>query len=202
MIGGLVPGDTLVLAPGEYPRITIANLAGAPGRCITITGPPGDRPAVIFGQIGNRTVEIIDSSYIVLSNLVIDSRGFPSADGIKALASPHPATHHIVLDGNLIIGAGATQQTDGITTKTPTWNWIIRRNTIVSAGTALYLGDSDGTAPFIAGLIENNLVVDPIGYGMQIKYQIARPELPGMPEGAQATIIQTQCIQEKRPPIT
>ena len=189
LIAGLVPGDTLVLAAGEYPRLTIANLSGAPGRCVTITGPAGERPAVIFGEIGKRTVEIIDSSYIVLSNLVIDGRGLPGADGIKALASPHPATHHIVLDGNLIIGAGANQQTDGITTKTPTWNWVIRRNTILSAGTALYLGDSDGTAPFIAGLIENNLVVDPIGYGMQIKYQIARPELPGMPDGEQATII-------------
>src|ERR1700719_674173 len=35
MLPGLVPGDTLVLAAGEYPRLTIANLAGAPGRCIT-----------------------------------------------------------------------------------------------------------------------------------------------------------------------
>ena len=200
MILGLVPGDTLVLAAGEYPRLTIANLAGAPGRCITITGPAGDRPAVIFGQIGNRTVEIIDSSYVVVSNLVIDGRGLPGADGIKALASPHPATHHIVLDGNLIIGAGATQQTDGITIKTPTWNWVIRRNTILSAGTALYLGDSDGTAPFIAGLIENNIVVDPIGYGMQIKYQIARPELPGMPEGAQATIIRYNVLKKSGRP--
>jgi hypothetical protein len=189
MIPGLMPGDTLVLVAGEYPRLTVASLAGAPGRCITITGLAGDRPAVIFGEIGHRTVEIIDSSYVVVSNLVIDGRGLPGADGIKALASPHLATHHIVLDGNLIIGAGANQQTDGITTKTPTWNWVIRRNTILSAGTALYLGDSDGTAPFIAGLIENNLVVDPIGYGMQIKYQIARPELAGMPEEAQSTII-------------
>lgn len=200
MIGGLVPGDTLVLAAGEYPRLTIANLAGAPGRCITITGPAGDRPAVIFGQIGHRTVEIIDSSYVVVSNLVIDSRGLPGADGVKALASPHPATHHIVLDGNLIIGAGATQQTDGITTKTPTWNWVIRRNTILSAGTALYLGDSDGTAPFIAGLIENNLVVDPIGYGMQIKYQIARPTLPGLPDGPQATIIRNNVFKKSGRP--
>jgi hypothetical protein len=200
MIGVLVPGDTLVLAAGEYPRLTIANLAGAPGRCITIRGPAGDRPAVIFGQSGNRTVEIIDSNYVVVSNLVIDGRGLPGADGVKALASPHPATHHIVLDGNLIIGAGATQQTDGITTKTPTWNWVIRRNTILSAGTALYLGDSDGTAPFIAGLIENNLVVDPIGYGMQIKYQIARPELPGMPEGAQATIIRHNVFKKSGRP--
>ena len=110
------------------------------------------------------------------------------------------ATHHIVLDGNLIIGAGANQQTDGITTKTPTWNWVIRRNTILSAGTALYLGDSDGTAPFIAGLIENNLVVDPIGYGMQIKYQIARPGLPGMPEGAQATIIRHNVFKKSGRP--
>jgi hypothetical protein len=200
MVSGLVAGDTLVLEPGEYPRLTIANLAGEPGRCIAITGAAGDRPAVIFGQIGNRTVEIIDSSYIVLRNLVIDGRGLPGADGIKALASPHPATHHIVLDGNLIIGAGATQQTDGITTKTPTWNWVIRRNTILSAGTALYLGDSDGTAPFIAGLIEDNLVVDPIGYGMQIKYQIARPELPGMPEGIQATIIRYNVFKKSGRP--
>ena len=70
--GGLVPGETLVLAAGEYPLLTIANLAGAPGRCITITGPAGDRPAVIFGQIGNGTVEIIDSSYVVLSNIVFE----------------------------------------------------------------------------------------------------------------------------------
>jgi hypothetical protein len=30
---------------------------------------------VIFGQVGNQTVEIVDSSYLVVSNLVIDGRG-------------------------------------------------------------------------------------------------------------------------------
>ena len=45
---------------GRVPRLTIANLAGEPGRCIAITAAAGDRPAIIFGQIGNRTVEIID----------------------------------------------------------------------------------------------------------------------------------------------
>ena len=200
VIPGLVPGDTLLLSPGDYPRLIIANLKGGPGRCITITGLAGDRPAIIFGEIGHKTVEIIDSSYIVISNLVIDSRGLPGADGVKAPASPHAATHHVVLDGNLIIGAGATQQTDGITTKTPTWNWIIRRNTILTAGTALYLGDSDGTAPFIAGVIENNQVIDPIGYGMQIKYQIERPALPGMPEAAQSTIIRYNIFKKNNRP--
>ena len=195
-LSGLAPGDTLLLTPGNYPPLKIANLSGAPGRCITITGMAANRSAVVLGEIGNKTVEIIDSSYIVVSNLVIDSRGLPGADGIKASASPNPATHHIVLDGNLIIGADASQQTDGITTKTPTWNWVIRRNTILSAGTALYLGDSDGTAPFIGGLIEDNLVVDPIGYGMQIKYQIERPVLAGMPEAAQITIIRNNVFKK------
>ena len=199
-INRLIPGDTLLLAPGNYPRLTIANLKGAPGGCIIITAEAGDRPAVIFGEIGKKTVEIVASSYIVVRNLVIDSRGLPGADGIKARASPQSATHHVVVDGNLIIGAGNSQPTDGITTKTPTWNWIIRRNTILSAGTALYLGDSDGTSPFIAGLIEDNLVIDPIGYGMQIKYQIERPVLPGMPEGAQATIIRHNVFKKSDRP--
>jgi hypothetical protein len=196
LLSGLSPGDVLLLAPGEYPRLRIANIRGAPGRCITIAGPTGDRRAIIFGASGNKTVEIIDSSYIVIRNLVIDSRGIPGADGIKAPATPHSATHHVVLEGNLIIGAGATQQTDGISTKTPTWSWVIRRNVIVNAGTAIYLGDSDGTAPFIAGLIENNLVVDPIGYGMQIKYQTNRPVLAGMPEGPQSTIIRNNVFKK------
>jgi hypothetical protein len=196
MVSDLAPGDTLLLTPGNYPPLKIANLRGAPGHCIVISRLTGNRPAVILGEIGNRTVEIIDSSYIVIRNLVINSRGLAGADGIKASVSAHPATHHIVLDGNLIIGAGANQQTDGITTKTPTWNWVIRRNTIISAGTAIYLGDSDGTAPFIAGLIEDNVVLDPIGYGMQIKHQIERPALGGMPEADQVTVIRNNVFKK------
>jgi hypothetical protein len=196
LLSSLIAGDTLLLAPGEYSRLEVANLRGMPGHCITITGPPRNPRAIIYGEIGNKTVEIVDSSYLVISNLVIDSRGLPGADGIKAPAAPLSVTHHVVLDGNLIIGAGATQQTDGISTKTPTWNWVIRRNTIAAAGTAIYLGDSDGTAPFIAGLIEDNLVVDPIGYGMQIKFQTGRPALPGMPEGPQSTIIRNNVFKK------
>jgi hypothetical protein len=196
LIATLVAGDTLRLAPGDYPRLRIANLQGAPGRCITITGPTGPRRATILGEIGNKTVEIIDSSYILLSNLVIDSRGIAGADGVKAPATGSTYPNHIVLDGNLIIGAGAGQQTDGISTKTTAWNWVIRRNTIVEAGTAIYLGDSDGSAPFIAGVIEDNLIVNPIGYGMEIKYQTKRPVVAGMPEGPQSTIIRNNVFKK------
>lgn len=200
LLARLAPGDTLLLAPGEYPRLRIAGLHGAPRRCITITGPAGPGRATIVGEIGHRTVEIVDASYVVVRNLVLDSRNIPGADGVKAPATARSAPHHIVLDGNLIIGAGATQQTDGISTKITAWNWVIRRNTIVDAGTALYLGDSDGTAPFIAGVIENNLIVNPIGYGMQIKYQLQRPTLPGMPDGPQSTIIRNNLFRKDNRP--
>jgi hypothetical protein len=184
----LQAGDTLLLASGRCPLLTIANLNGAPGRCITVTGPTAGPRAVISGQTRHSTVEIVDSSYIVVSNLTIDSLG-TRGDGVKAPRTTHQATHHIVIDGDMITGAGTFQQTDGISTKTPTWNWVIRRNAIVGAGTGIYLGDSDGSSPFVAGIIENNLVLNPLGYCMEIKYQIDRPGLLGMPQESQSTII-------------
>jgi hypothetical protein len=196
LLATLMPGDTLLLTPGEYPRLRIADLHGAPGRCITISRPAGPARAVIVGEAGHRTVEIVDSSYVVVKDLVIDSRNIPGADGVKAPATGRSPPHHIVLDGNLIIGAGATQQTDGISTKIATWNWVIRRNAIVEAGTGLYLGDSDGSAPFIAGVIEDNLVIDPTGYCMQIKYQTQRPVFPGMPDEPHSTIIRNNVFKK------
>jgi hypothetical protein len=44
-------------------------------------------------------------------------------------------------------------------------------------------------APFIAGLIEHNLIVDTLGYNLQIKHQQPRSILSEMPEGRSATII-------------
>ena len=79
--------------------------------------------------------------------------------------------HHITLENLLIRGHGNNQQTVGISTKCPAWNWVIRGNTIIGAGTGMYLGDSDGSAPFVAGVIERNLIVDTIGYNLQIKHQ-------------------------------
>src|SRR6516162_10035860 len=188
LIPALQSGDTLLLAPGRYTRLTIANLNGEPGRCISISGPTAGPRAVIAGQAGHNTVEIVDSSYIVVANLTIDSLG-TGGDGIKAPRAARSATHHVILDGNLVVGAGTYQQTGGISTKTPTWNWVIRRNAIIGAGTGIYLGDSNGSSPFIAGIIENNLVLNPLGYCMEIKYQLERPAIAGMPQGPQSTII-------------
>src|SRR5271169_5622434 len=67
LLPALQAGDTLLLTSGRYPRLTIANLNGEPGRCITVAGPAAGPRAVIAGQPGHNTVEIVDSSYIVVA---------------------------------------------------------------------------------------------------------------------------------------
>lgn len=189
LISTLQPGDTLTLAPGNYPLLILQHLNGTMNNCITITGPSSGPPAVIQGVSGNNTVEISSSSYLVLKNLVIDSLGIDGAFGISAHADSSTPTHHILIQGNILVGQNSGQQTDGISTKVPTWGWVIRQNIINGAGTGLYLGNSDGSDPFVAGVIEDNLVENPIGYCMEIKYQNPRPNISGMPTTPSATII-------------
>jgi hypothetical protein len=185
----LKPGDTLSLAPGLYARLDLDHLDGRRGHCITIAGPASGAPAVVQGAPGFDSVEITNSSYLVVKNLTIDSLGFAGTHGISAKGGLANVTHHIVIDGNRVVGADGSQQTDGISTKTPTWGWIIRRNTVIGAGTALYLGNSPGDDPFIGGIIEDNLVMNPIGYCMEIKFQKMRPAIDGMPTAPATTII-------------
>lgn len=185
----LKPGDTLNLLAGTYRRLDIVNLNGVPDAWITITGPSADSPAVILGERESNTVEIVNSSYVSIENLRIDSRGIPGCFGVSASSHEENLTHHIRLEGNTFVGQNGGQQTDAISTKTPTWGWIIRYNQILGAGTGLYLGESDGTQPFVSGLIEHNLIRDTIGYNMQIKDQKYIPSIPGMPLTSTTTVI-------------
>jgi len=189
LLRSLKPGDTLGLAPGRYLRLNLNSLNGTPEAWITIAGPSEGPSAIIEGERGHNTVEIADCSYLSIENLVIDSRGIPGAFGISARGKESNRTHHIRIEGNTLIGQNGGQQTDGISTKTPTWGWVIRFNKIIGAGTGLYLGDSDGTQPFVGGIIENNLVKDTIGYNMEIKHQLSIPDVPGMPLSPTSTII-------------
>ena len=177
LVATLRPGDTLALAPGEYrDGLPLRNLAGEAGRPITIAGPAEGPPATFVGRDGRNTVSIVDSRHLVIRNLVLDGRNLP-VDGVKAEGHARWA-HHITLENLVIRGHGNNQQTVAISTKCPAWNWVIRGNTIVGAGTGIYLGNSDGSAPFVAGIIERNLIVDTIGYNLQIKHQLPRGEIP------------------------
>ena len=188
LVGKLRPGDTLALAPGLYrDGLALHNLAGEPDRPITIAGPTGGAPAVFVANAERNTVSILDSHHIVVKNLVLDGSDLPvgavTAEGHARYA------HHVTIENLLIRRHGNDQGTVAISTRCPAWNWVIRGNTIIGAGTGMYLGGSTGNAPFIAGVIEHNLIVDTIGYNLQVKHQHRRPEIDGMPAGASITVI-------------
>jgi hypothetical protein len=196
----LRPGDTLFLAAGTYPLLRISHLRGTPLQCIAVTGPPSGARTVIEGTIGRPTVKIANSSYVAIKNLTIDSRGVPGAFGISADGGQSNITHHILIEGNTLVGQGGSQQTDGISTKAPTWAWVIRKNRIIGAGTGIYLGNSNGKEPFVAGVIEDNLIINPIGYCMEVKYQLPRPSVSGMPTAPSSTLIRNNVfIKDDQP---
>jgi nitrous oxidase accessory protein NosD len=187
LVPTLQPGDTLTLAPGTYAgNLDIAGLNGTEAMPIVIEGP-ADKSAVFTGNACCNTVEITSSSFVVLRNLTIDGGGLDGVFGLSAKDGESNVVHHITVEGCDFVGHGASQQTVGISTKVPTWGWIIRGNRILGAGTGMYLGNSDGSQPFVAGLIEGNLIQDTIGYNAQIKFQTAWP--PSVPAGTASTII-------------
>ena len=184
----LKPGDRLQLAPGTYrDGLSINGIHGSDEEPIVIEGSTSGAPTVFQGVSGRNTVSLRNASFVVIKNLILDGRGL-EVDGVKA-EHGGGVVHHITLEGLTIIGHGDDQQTVGISTKTPAANWTIRNNLIVGAGTGMYLGDSDGSAPFISGLIESNVIVDTLGYNLQIKQQQTRPFLSQLPTTAQRTVI-------------
>ncbi len=190
----LAPGDVLHLRAGTYRDcLELDGLHGTREQPIVVEGPP-DRSAIFLGERcdgwTNRSrviVQIEDSSFLVIRNLEIDAQGRPT-DGVEAGYGDTPV-HHVTLENLYIHDNAVTNQENGISSFATAWDWIIRGNRIEHTGTGLYLGNSDGSDPFIRGVIEDNVIVDPHGYGMQIKHQLERPQHPGMPPDGSATII-------------
>jgi hypothetical protein len=177
-VRALKAGDTLVLAAGNYddpadvPGLPIFNLNGTASAPITITGVGDPSQTVLWGRSTHNTIRFGGSSYVIVRNLSVDGRDL-GGDGVNAQG----ISHHITIENLIIRGVGGNQQIVGISTNAATtWNWTIRGNTIVGAGTGMYLGKSDGGNPFVAGLIERNVIRDTIGYNLQIKHQGDVPE--------------------------
>ena len=188
LLGKLEPGDTLRLAQGRYTRgLRLRGMHGKAGKPITIQG--AGAKTVMVARNGSNTADLTDASWIVIRDLTFDGLNLQNIDAIKAGGDSSKGVHHITIEGNTIVNHGANQQTVAISTKVPCWDWVIRGNTIIGAGTGLYLGNSDGKQPFIGGIIEGNFVKDPQGYCMQVKHQYRRPKTPGIPTAARTTII-------------
>lgn len=197
LLGQLHPGDTLLLEPALYRKtpngtgLPIFNLHGLPDKQIVICGPErGPRP-VFYASEGTNTVRIADSSYVTICNLDLDGQDL-DVDGVKAQG----VSDHITIENLYIRNHGNNQQTVAISTKATAWDWVIRENVIVGAGTGIYLGDSDGSKPFVHGVIEYNLILDTIGYNIEIKQQVFRPDLPGLPTTPGATIIRHNVLSK------
>lgn len=181
-------GDTLRLAPGVYTHgLNVHRLEGAEGRPIVIRGADPPRRTVFVARSDRNTVSIVDSAYVTVSDLSLTGGQVP-VDAVKAEGHARFA-HHIALERLLIEGFDASQQNVGISTKCPAWNWTIRDNRIEGAGTGVYLGNSDGSAPFVRGVIEGNVIVGTRGYSMQIKHQREWPDVIGVAGERGETII-------------
>jgi len=191
-VQSLNAGDTLRLEAGIYPTgLPVTDCNGAEDAWITIEGPVAGEAEIRQSAEAN-CVEFRQSSYVALKRLRIQgggSSGIPGLFGISAKGGPTNKVHHILIEDCVISDWNTSQGAVGISTKTPTWGWTIRRNQIINCGTGLYLGNSNGNDPFIHGVIENNLVQNPIGYCMQIKFQNPRPVLDSIPNHPGSTII-------------
>jgi len=175
LLSRLRAGDHLLLRAGDYEHgLPLHQLAGEPERPIVIEGETGAR---FLARAGHHTVSLLDVSHLVIRNLELDGRNQP-VDAVKAEGHSRYA-HYITLENLYIHDHAASQQNVGISSKCPAFGWVVRGNRIERVGTGMYFGDSDGSDPFVAGLIEGNRVSDTIGYNLQIKHQMSRPaDLP------------------------
>jgi hypothetical protein len=199
IVPALVAGDTLHLAAGTYEHITLAGLHGTEAARITISGPENGPPAVFVADPGRccNTVEIVDSSFLTIKRITVDGQHI---NGVFGISAKQGIVHHIRIEDCDLINHDGSQQTVAISTKVATWGWEILDNRIRSVGTGLYLGDSDGSDPFIGGVIAGNLVEDAIGYCMEIKWQQPRTLIEGMPTDPTTTIIRDNVfIKTDRP---
>lgn len=170
----LEAGDRLRLEPGTYLEgLPLRDLAGLPGQPIVIEAADASAPPRLMARRGANTVSLINVRHVTVRGLELDGGGLP-VDAVKAEGHSRYADF-VVLEDLYIHDHAASQQSVGISTKCPALGWTIRGNRITRVGTGLYLGNSDGGAPFVGGLIEANRIDRTLGYNLQIKHQNGRP---------------------------
>jgi hypothetical protein len=175
VVANLRPGDTLTLEAGVYRfGLDLHGISGTPSAPVAIAGTRGKARSVFVAQRGRNTISIKDVGHLRISDLDLVG-GNAAVDAVKAEGSSKFA-HHVTIERLRITGYARSQQNVGISTKCPTWDWTIRDNRISLVGTGMYLGDSDGSAPFVRGVIEGNVITGARGYALQVKHQNAWPE--------------------------
>lgn len=187
VLAGAGPGDLVRLAAGIYADgLPLAGVNGEPDRCIVIEGPATGSPALFEGLDCCNVISLANSSYLVVRQLEIDGMN-RLGDGVKAEGTAD-WVHHVTLESLYIHDLDSDQQIVGINTKCPAWNWVIRRNVIERVGTGMYFGNSDGEDEFVHSLIEYNVVLETVGYNLQIKHQNGRATELGAPASGRTVV--------------
>ncbi|MEO6066317.1 MAG: hypothetical protein ABIP49_11120, partial [Lysobacterales bacterium] len=198
LVARLTPGDTLRLVAGDYrDGLPLHGIHGDASRPIRIEGPRDGPRAVFHARPGANTISLADASHLRLSDLTLDGRNLP-VDGVKAERGDGRPVHDTTLERLTIVRHGIAQDVVAISTKVPAWNWQVRGCLIVGAGTGMYFGNSDGSAPFVAGVIEGNMVIDTIGYNVEVKHQRERPPSLGIPAGPHETVVRANVFAKAR----
>lgn len=173
-LGRLHQGDRLLLEPGDYYRgLPLHTLAGSATHPIVIEAVNPSVPPRFIARTGANTVSLVNVRHLVLRNLELDGRNVP-VDAVKAEGHSRYADF-ITLEQLHIHDHATSQQNVGISTKCPALGWKVRNNRIERVGTGMYFGDSDGSDPFVAGIIESNRITATLGYNLQVKHQKVRP---------------------------
>lgn len=198
LVDTLGPGDTLRLAPGDYRDcLRISGRHGEANNPIVVEGADVFGGGVVFygancTGIRSATIFVEDSSHLVIRNIEIDGEG-ATANGIRA-GYGTVAVHNVTVEGMYIHDNDPNNQHSAVGVFSTSWDWHIRNNRFERNGLGMYLGDSDGSAPFIRGIIEHNLILNPRGYGFQIKHQSVRAAVAGMPQDDSVTIVRRNVI--------
>jgi len=108
----LQPGDTLLIAPGDYAGgIYLADTSGTKDAPITIRGAEPNNPPLFSG--GGQAFHLADCSHITLANLKV--KGFPSNGiNIDDGGSFETPAHHITLDNITILETGPKGNHDAL----------------------------------------------------------------------------------------
>jgi len=169
----LQPGDRLLLAPGDYLLgLPLSDLSGHATQPIVIEAANPAAPPRFIARPGANTVSLANVRHLVLRHMELDGRSLP-VDAVKAEGHSRYADF-ITLEHLFIHDHAASQQNVGISTKCPAFGWVVSNNRIERVGTGMYFGDSDGSDPFVGGVIEANRITHTLGYNLQIKHQKTR----------------------------
>ena len=111
-IRNLQPGDTLLIAPGDYAGgISLADTSGTENAPITIRGADPNNPPLFSG--GGQAFHLADCSHITLANLKV--KGFPSNGiNIDDAGSFETPAHHIILENITILETGPKGNHDAL----------------------------------------------------------------------------------------